>query len=382
MRIPKKIHYFWAGSNISEKDLRNIIEIKSKNPGFEVNIWGGNDSKALIINTLRKIKFKYQGNELDIGEIPVNFNYKNVESAFRFLSQQANRLEHSILNCISHLKERKNTSRYGSYVDLMNYLHHIYRLNIKGINYHNYACSSDIARLVILYMEGGIYLDVDVELNDIDIKNTHKGKISPLDNLRLQSDIGIGDCSGSGWNSDTSYNEIGNAIIASIPQSKSIFKMLLDMATMMKIHHLGIQMYQSPKCDEFHEIKRSSKKHNKHYEFDKRVDLARKLKDTNQINMDMKCSIQDPIWRTSFSPYNDNDKISRENRRILYTTKLTGPDFIDNCLNPKQKIDFPNKYKLMSKNKNDSVFKNVDDVGDWSVVKTKKNTYSDEDPFT
>ncbi|MDC9589092.1 glycosyltransferase [Xenorhabdus sp. XENO-10] len=382
MHIPKKIHYFWAGSNIPEKDLRNIIEIKSKNPGFEVNIWGENDSNSLIINTLRKIKFKYQGNELDIGEIPINFNYKNVESAFRFLSQQANHLEYSILNCISRLKERKNTIRYGSYVDLMNYLHHIYRLNTKGINHHNYACSSDIARLVILYMEGGIYLDVDVELSDIDIKNTQKGKISPLDNLRLQSDIGIGDCSGSGWYSDTSYNEIGNAIIASIPQSKSIFKLLLDMATMMKIHHLGIQMYQSPKCDEFRKIKRSSKKHNKHYEFDKRVDLARKLKDTHQINMDMKCSIQDPVWRTSFSSHYSNDKIDREERRIRYTTKLTGPDFIDNFLNPKQKIDFPNKYKLMSKNKNDSVFKNVNDVGDWSVVKTRNNTSSDEDPFT
>ncbi|MBD2796354.1 hypothetical protein ID856_07350 [Xenorhabdus sp. 18] len=383
MDIPKKIHYFWAGNNIPEEDLKKIITIKCANPGFEVNIWGENDSNALIINTLRKIKLGYHGTEFDIGETPINFNYKNVDVAFKFLSRQAHHLgsiQDPMLNCFSYFTKTKrkndNARRYGDYVDLMNYLQHIYRLNLKG-NYHNYASSSDIARLVILYMEGGIYLDADVELSDTSIKNMLDRGSARFADLRLKSGIGIGDCSGQGWQHfGAPYNRFGNAIIASLAQSKEIFKILLKMAIQIKKHHLSIQMYESPKADEICRVKRF----NKYHEVDKRVDLALKLNNTNQINLDTRCGIQDPVWRTGIDPHQRNVVYSREIRRIDYTTDMTGPDFIDNHLNPQQNINFPGKYQLRSKNKNDGMFKNVKDDADWSSIIKKK--YSDEDPFT
>ncbi|OTA20552.1 Subversion of eukaryotic traffic protein A [Xenorhabdus beddingii] len=382
MQIPKKIHYFWYGNNIPEKFLRNMIEIQYANPGYEVNIWGDNNSKTLIMKTLRNIKFKHHNASFDIGEISVNFTYRNVESAFRYLSQQVDFLstnQLSTLNCFRYFKRRKqennNKRRYGDHVDLVNYLQHIYRINLKG-NYHNYASSSDLARLVILYMEGGIYLDTDVELSDADIKNRLKRKGAIFDNLHLQSDIGIGDSSGLGWYSGVPYNEFGNAIIASLPQSKKILNMLLDMAIMIKKHHLSIQMYQSPKSDEICKIK----KLNRYHEVDKRIDLAIKLKNAHQINLDMRCGIQDPIWRTGIDPNDDNDEFACKLRRIDYTVRMTGPDFIDDYLNPQQKIDFPDNYKLKSKNRGDRMFKDVDDAGEWANIKKKK--YPDEDPFT
>ncbi|WP_422646120.1 glycosyltransferase [Xenorhabdus japonica] len=42
-------------------------------------------------------------------------------------------------------------------------LESIFYRNINGY-YHNYTLASDIARLVILYAEGDIYLDSDVKL--------------------------------------------------------------------------------------------------------------------------------------------------------------------------------------------------------------------------
>ncbi|WP_340617772.1 glycosyltransferase [Xenorhabdus entomophaga] len=381
MNIPKKIHYFWSGNNIPETNLRNMIEVKSANPGFEVNIWGEKNVQSLIVSTLRKIKLKYQDTDFDLGEIPVNFNYRNIETTFRFLRQQAfylNSIQDPMLNCLSYFNKRKkdadNARRYGDYVDLINYLQHIYHLNLMG-NYHNYATSSDLARLTILYMEGGIYLDADVELYDSDIKNTLDRKKAKFEDLQLRSSIGLGDNSGLGW-SATPYTRFGNAIIASLPQSKEIFNLLLKIAIMIKKHHLSIQMYESPKADEISQIKRF----NKYHEVDKRVDLALKLKKTHQINLDTRCGIQDPVWRTGIDPDDANDKFSRELRRIDYTVKMTGPTFIDNYLNPGLGINFPKKYQLKSKIKNDRVFKNVNDEGDWSNLKKKK--YADEDPFS
>ncbi|MBI6547739.1 hypothetical protein H8A87_03115 [Xenorhabdus sp. VLS] len=328
------------------------------------------------------MKFKHHGNAIDIGEIPVNFTYRNIETAFRFLSQQANYLssiQHPELNCLSffnnHRKEEKNTRSYGDCIDLISYLQHIYRLNLNG-NYHNYASASDIARLVILYMEGGIYLDTDVELSDQDIRGILERKSARFSDLYLQSDMGIGDSSGLGWYSGIPYNEFGNAIIASLPQSKKILNLLLHMATMMKRHHLSIQINQSSKANEINKIKRT----NKSNEIDKRIDLALKLQKSNHIHLNMKCSMQDPVWRTGLDKYsNDNSELARQNTRIDYTMRMTGPSFIDDNLNPKQKRYFPQKYKLMSKYQNDGVFKDVDDAGDWACIKKK---YSDEDPFS
>ncbi|PHM74015.1 Subversion of eukaryotic traffic protein A [Xenorhabdus kozodoii] len=60
MNIPRKIHYFWTGNEISERNLRNIITVKSENPSFEVNLWVNN--KVLISNTLSETKSRVKNN--------------------------------------------------------------------------------------------------------------------------------------------------------------------------------------------------------------------------------------------------------------------------------------------------------------------------------
>ncbi len=445
----KKIHYFWAGKNISEKNLRNIITTKYANPGFEVNIWGENNVNplisstlrekkfkyndtefevnawerdnanplinntlrekkikyndtefevniwgknnvnSLINNTLREKKFKYNDAEFDIGEIPINFNYKNVKTAFNFLIQQAHQINSSpelMLNCISYFCQRKkrndNTRRYGNYVDLIHFLQHIYQINLNGV-YHNYACSSDLARLAILYMEGGIYLDVDVELIEKDIKKIYDRGTATFADLRLKSrsNLGFGDCTGQGWTSDTPYQAFGNAIIAALPQSKDIFKLLLNIAVSMKKYHLCFQIQASPQAKEIYRIQHA----NVDVAIDKRIDLALKLNNANKMNLDTRCGIQDLYWRTGIDPYappdseSEQQAIIRSNERVKYTSQTTGPAFLDRHFNPKRKPLFPKKYTLQSKNKSDSIFNPVNDTGDWSDIINRKTPY--EDPF-
>ncbi|PHM50309.1 glycosyltransferase [Xenorhabdus miraniensis] len=381
MNLPKKIHYFWTGNNIPEKNLRKILNIKYQNPGFEVNIWGERNIQSLVINTLRKIKLKYHGTDFDIGEIPINFNYRNIETAFRSLAHQANTLgsvQLAKLNCLSFLtetdsrKKEENIQRYGDYVDLIYYLQHVYHLHIMG-NYHNYAAASDIARLVILYMEGGIYLDSDVKLSDPDIKEMINRESAKFDDLYIQSDIALGDCTGKGWYSTEKIYQFGNAIIASMPQSKKTFDILIQMATALKRHHLYSQIHQSPKFNEISRIRST----NRTRQIDKRIDFALKLEKSNQLNLNVKCSMLNPMWRTgSMYPSQKVSKHDREKNRIDYTMKLTGPVFLIFPLNPKREDTLPLKHRLMSKINNDSVFKKVDASGKWAILKNKK--YSDE----
>ncbi|MDE9551400.1 glycosyltransferase [Xenorhabdus bovienii] len=374
MNIPKKIHYFWAGNNISEKDLRNIISVKHKNPNFEVNIWGNGNIKALITNTLNKIKFKYQGNDFDIGDLSLNFIYKNIEIAFNYLSRQAHfqsLVSNEKPNCLrflTRIHEEEGTQQrlYGNYPDLINYLKHIYFMHING-NYHNYASASDIARLVILYMEGGIYLDTDVELNDM---QTKKDKFAYL---KLKSDIGIGDCNGEGWNIKHPSDTLGNAVISSLPNSKKVFYILIKMTTEIKRHHLYTQIDQPPTFDKIRNIT----DRNRTKQIDKRIDFALKLKKNKKIDLDEKCNMINPTWRTGLTRGSKEiNDLQRETNIINYTMALTGPIFLDRVLDSKSKNHFPKKYKLISTNKHDNIFQDVDGSGDWATIHKKK--YSDE----
>ncbi|MDX7998655.1 hypothetical protein FE394_05485 [Xenorhabdus sp. Reich] len=372
MNIPKKIHYFWAGNNIPEQLLKNMISVKRKNPNFEVNVWGNDNIKSLINNTLNKIKFKYQGNGFDIGEIFFNFTYKNIEIAFNHLFRQAHfqrLVPDEKTNCLrffnrNHERENIQQRLYSNYEELAHYLKHVYFINING-NCHNYASASDIARLVILYMEGGIYLDADVELNDI---KTEKDKLAYL---KLKSDIGLGDCNGEGWNIKHSSDTIGNAIVSSLPNSKKVFDILIKMAITIKRHHLYTQINQPPTFDKIRNITGRNRKK----QIDNRIDFALKLKERKEINLDEKCNIMNPIWRTGIPRDSEKEKINdfqRGTNRINYTMELTGPSFLTRVLGPENKNHLPKRYKLMSTNKHDNIFQDVDASGTWADIHKKK----------
>ncbi|MBC8953384.1 TcdA/TcdB catalytic glycosyltransferase domain-containing protein [Xenorhabdus sp. PB62.4] len=395
MKIPKKIHYFWVGSKISEKDLRRIIAIKSENPGFEVNIWGLKNVKSLILNRLININFKYNDVVLDIGELFGNqFVYRDIETAFNFLINHSSSLIDTDFTRDLYEKKRAELTNLGvrynndstrmsflhrifhptssgvrsnDYSKVIRFLHHIFHLQLHG-DFKNYASASDIARLVILYMEGGIYLDVDVELTDSDIKYMQSycfGQNLPIEKrfnrrarfekLELKSDIGFGDCHGMGWGrvsqSDEKwniryldacrikklvYNEFSNGIIAAQPRSEKIMALLVFIACNIKKYTYN------------QEDKTLSSK-----------------------------------WRTGIVPHlpSMNTPSYRRCRRLDLTVDMTGPQSYQELfsivknkeLDNQHEIDFISPPRNWQMNSGlDLMFKKVDTKADWATVKNKK----------
>ncbi|OTA19788.1 hypothetical protein Xbed_02099 [Xenorhabdus beddingii] len=427
MNILKKIHYFWTGNNIPENDLRNIMTMKHENPGFEVNIWSKNGDNTLILNTLRSLTFKFKQQNVNIGEIMINenlFNYRNIEEAFTRLIQRTNIIYQSRIkyykqnnnynrniefNCF-----KQNIKRYGDYSELINYLHHVYHLHLHG-DHHNYAAASDIARLVILYLEGGIYLDADVQLTDSHMKYRKSevfdkfiysqegeplrkdinGKTARFEKADFPPGLGFGDTSGRGWRkvseeekwntirkeniSDDhkigSYtstilgNRFGNAIISAPQYSTTIFNILLKMATEMKRKHLKLQIDQTQKADKINAIKYPLQP----YQDNLRIDKALKYHKAGKISLDKRCSMLDPIWRTGIDasrPTNENTPTDIRHRRIDKTVEMTGPAVYARFLNLHNDNYLSEDHQI--KGRRSLLFKETDAGGVWAAVNIHK----------
>jgi mannosyltransferase OCH1-like enzyme len=218
MSMPKKIHYFWVGNEISKESIHNITAIKAKNPGFEINLW---TDRKLIDKGINNLLFNHmtkeeeeendtESNKTKIGKSAYDvgslfglesyLNIRNIDEAFEFF-----------------ITEERESS----------FLKNEYNRNVYG-NYHNYALASDISRLVILYMEGGIYLDIDVKIKrppfitDKDEFFSKEAKFSTIDS---SDGIAFGDVSGTEWHHD----EFGNAVIAAPEKSRKVASLLRKM---------------------------------------------------------------------------------------------------------------------------------------------------------
>ncbi|AOM42306.1 glycosyltransferase [Xenorhabdus hominickii] len=424
MNIPKKIHYFWTGNNISENDLKNIITMKYENPGFEVNIWGRSGDKSLILNTLRTLNFKFKQQDFDIGDIFGTENlfiYRDVEEAFSTLFQDAGIIYKSLIeyykknnnynNIIKFKNFKENAKRYGEYPELMHYLHHVYHLHLNG-DFRNYAASSDIVRLIILYTEGGIYLDTDVELTDTHIKyrksevfdkftynqegealrKNPDRKTARFEEVYFPPNLGFGDVTGRGWGKasiqDKKWNTIkkeqisedhkinsfssiilknlfGNAIISARQYSTTIFDILLKMATEMKRNHFLLQINKTSKADKINAIEHKIKL----YQDNLRIDKALKYYKTGKITLDKRCNLLDPIWRTgidSSQPAKENSQLHIRQRRINKTLEMTGPGVYARYFGLSDIVPLPESLKINSKRS--LLFKKVDASANWSAV--------------
>ncbi|MDX7998731.1 hypothetical protein FE394_05870 [Xenorhabdus sp. Reich] len=399
MNIPKKIHYFWVGNKISERDLRRIIAIKSENRGFEVNIWGTNDVESLISHKLRNLTFKYNKNDTDVNaDIDVGilfgreFRYRNIETAFFFLISQASCLNHTYFMQDLYDTQRAELAKFGirtnndstktsclcykrysepdnDYSKVMHFLHHVFVLQMHG-DFKNYASASDIARLAILYMEGGIYLDVDVELTNSDIKymksdvfdedlsvsgEKYFKRRARFEKLELKSDIGFGDCHGMGWGQVSNdekwniryldshkikqlvYNEFSNGIIAAQPRSEKVMALLVFMACNIKKYSYN--------------------------EKDKTLSTK---------------------WRTGIVPNlpSMNTPKHCRSRRLDLTVDMTGPQSYQNLFSMVKKRESNNQHKIdcispprdwQMNSGLDLMFKRVNNDANWaSVIKRKK----------
>ncbi|MDX7991876.1 TcdA/TcdB catalytic glycosyltransferase domain-containing protein [Xenorhabdus littoralis] len=215
MTIPKKIHYVWIGRDILPSDLLNILKVKEINPDYEINIWTMRESS--VTNTVDNTVNSIFDETRCCGEIA--FNHKN-GVRFRSIKEAFLDLEGSLRGKIK-FPDGINIPTIPS-VGVGNYLYSIYLRQSNGI-YYNYASASDIARLAILYYEGGIYLDVDVKFKT-DKRLEH--------NINELTDLAFGDDSGTGWGT----NSFNSSIIGAPKKSSKLEKLLIRISSEIALY--------------------------------------------------------------------------------------------------------------------------------------------------
>ncbi|MDR0218776.1 MAG: hypothetical protein LBI71_07835, partial [Enterobacteriaceae bacterium] len=336
--------------------------------------------ESLIKNTFNSLTFGFGDNSYHLGLTQSKFSYvyRDIETAFSFLSSRVNQTRKTQyfsalnkLSCIRRPEENVCRDRDDILIEseLVRYLRHVYYFHLQG-NCKNYAASSDIARLVILYIEGGIYLDVDVELNTPQIRNFFQEKNNRFDAIKLHHDLGFGNCTGRGWESGKPMGGFGNAIIVSQPQSESILKFLLHMARNIKTFHLGMQIYESPKNKQIGHVA-------KHLGADP-LDIALQYKENKQIFLDTKCGILASVWRLGIYQHQASERttdLQRRQRRMDYTIEMTGPRFYSKHFGFKVKISTPlsEKYKIRIDGNDTRMFSAVNADGNWAGLPDSKN---------
>jgi len=155
--IPKKVHFIWMGRDISPSDMSNILLTAHMNPDYEVNIL--TDRPMAIFKTLTKMLDAYEEplhrhlaylpekKPATSGNARLAINVRDISSLFETLrsampSEQAGREGQQLPGTGAHLEALFHREKNGPY--------------------RNFAAACDIARMAILWTQGGVYLDVDV----------------------------------------------------------------------------------------------------------------------------------------------------------------------------------------------------------------------------
>lgn len=211
MIIPNKIHFIWFGHHIPMEDLLNIISIHCRNPHYEVNIWA--DSYGVSGKTIRNLDICF----------PQRIRIRKISEIF----------------------ERIPVFLGSQYTWECRTLHSLFLRQLNGA-YHNYASASDIARLVILCVEGGTYFDVDVRLLSVanvparmlNITNPDRWdrKQMPL-NIHTESGLLMGDYYVRQWNGK-SKSFLGNSIMSVAPGADIIKKALISIILYYELNKL------------------------------------------------------------------------------------------------------------------------------------------------
>ncbi|KVD67757.1 hypothetical protein WI86_19760, partial [Burkholderia ubonensis] len=186
-QVPMKAHYFWDGKNIPEESLRNILLFASMNPDYDVNVW--TSRPGAIFSTLESMR--------DSGV-----------ASSRYLERSYGDYI-SVKNIGDLYSDLKKNFHRGSEIES------IYHREKSG-PYRNYAAASDVSRLAILHVEGGLYMDVDV------MASRPVGQlVAPL-NFLLHREGGLS----------------SNAVLAAAPMAEPTEAMLTQIADSYKKHNI------------------------------------------------------------------------------------------------------------------------------------------------
>src|SRR3990167_1458062 len=137
--IPQQIHFIWAGGTriIPQASLRNILRWRQQNPSYTICLWVDHTSSL-------DLEAEYQ-QEMAAGMLPPELNFPFVFRDIEELRAQIAQIpaeEAAVLSQVLEIARYEMTKSYA-----------------------NYGKSSDLLRYLILYLEGGIYLDSDVVPN-------------------------------------------------------------------------------------------------------------------------------------------------------------------------------------------------------------------------
>lgn len=134
--IPQHIHFIWAGGTkiMSEGALKNILKWKQQNPRYAIYLWVDHTSHP-------ELETEYQD---QFAQLPQT-ELLTSSFIFRDIAELRARIAQLPMEDATTLSQVFEISRYEM-----------------TKSYPNYGKSSDLLRYLILYLEGGIYLDSDV----------------------------------------------------------------------------------------------------------------------------------------------------------------------------------------------------------------------------
>ncbi|WP_411381611.1 glycosyltransferase family 32 protein [Pseudomonas sp. MPB26] len=130
--VPKVIHYFWAGNEMPEHLIKNIIENARKSPGYQSIVHVDANDQSVFLKVKQALDHKVGG--LEVRDLKADESFRDF-----------------------------NTGEYG---EMYQYFRSGQRRNL--------AASSDVMRAALMKRYGGIYMDTDdvltIPVGDVSLK--------------------------------------------------------------------------------------------------------------------------------------------------------------------------------------------------------------------
>jgi len=244
--LPNKIHFIWIGGPIPTHYLENILKLTGELEGkVEINLWTDKNPDASNF---------FDKNWKDPGFIKQpNLKIRHINEIFEEIKHQEKSFMFDKISkdIPSNKGESQNTIEKNSEIDLANKkeksifdrsYYEVAKLicSLDSIGAKNYAQVTDLLRLLILTVEGGLYLDCDTTFEFSAKKNQEVKEF-----VELRPPYGF--YGNFGWNFSMSgyrglYTEewdavLGNDIIAMMPNHEigeyALKEMILDFAKLL-----------------------------------------------------------------------------------------------------------------------------------------------------
>ncbi len=179
--IPKQIHRFWTGGPLSESAMENLMDSAAKTEGtdWKHTLWYSSRIEKLMEKQGRIKPQKLRERELQRQQLlGLGYDVRAIES----LAKSGN-----FFSGYQNATSPVTSSELEGTADMA------YKTFASGGGYDDIKYFSDIARLLYLHEIGGMHMDVDIGLGDMDLDTTYhhqdpEGRVPLLGSLLRNSD--------------------------------------------------------------------------------------------------------------------------------------------------------------------------------------------------